>query len=246
MNQSSLETSYVAIQRGGTASLAASIASQQVQNAGFMITSEEQLRREKRRQKKWTVLIAIVSLVGFFVALAAMIVEASTVAYLAFLFPLLTGPYVIHQRRKLNKLPTLVFVMNQLRDQINQISIQNSMLHSENTRMEKEVVRLHDAENKLQAVVDKSGHNVETICSLVKDNAEIQRQMKVRSFVVCLRHCFDTRLTLSFILSETFECERTAVAFDRRVAIGRQCGSCHVATGNGTPSVALEIFLCSG
>jgi hypothetical protein len=181
MNAAPFETSYVAVQRGGTATLAASIAAQQVQNSGFMITSEEQLRQEKRRQKKWTVLIATISMVGFFVALAAMIVEASTVAYLAFLFPLLTGPYVIHQRRKLNKLPTLVFVMNQLRDQINQISIQNSMLHSENTRMEKEVVRLHDAEKKLQNVVDKSGHNVETICSLVKENAETQRQMKVCS-----------------------------------------------------------------
>lgn len=181
MNASSFETSYVAIQRGGTANLATSIAAQQLQNVteGYMITSEEQLRREKRRQKKWTVLIATVGLVGFFVALAAMIVEASTVAYLAFLFPLITGPYAIHQRRKLNKLPTLVFVMNQIRDQINRISIQNSVLHSENTRLEKEVLRLNDAEAKLQAVVDKSGHNVETICSLVKENAETQRQMKV-------------------------------------------------------------------
>jgi hypothetical protein len=185
MDSRSDETSYIAIQRSGNANLATAIATQQVQNVvssqGFTITSEEQLRREKRRQKKWTVLIATVSMIAFFVALSAMIVEASTVAFIAFLFPLFTGPYVIHQRRKLNKLPTLVFIMNQIRDQINRILIQNTKLHSENARLENEIGRLHDAETKLQAVVEKSGHNVDTICSLVKENAEAQRQMKVCS-----------------------------------------------------------------
>ena len=181
-----MESSYVAIQpRDGNASLAiTTMALQQqaqsiVHQQGFMITSEEQRRREKRRQKKWTVLIAIIGIVGFFVALSAIIIEASTVSYLAFVFPMVLGPYAIHQRRKLNKLPTLVFVMNQIRDQINRLMIENPKLYNENARLEGQIQRLHDSETKLEAFVKKSGHDVDTICTLVKENAETQRQMKV-------------------------------------------------------------------
>jgi cell division protein FtsB len=188
-----MESSYVAIQpRDGNASLATTIAIQQAQaivhNQGFMITSEDQLRREKRRQKKWTVLIAIVGLIGFFVALAAIIVEASTISYLAFAFPIVLGPYAIHQRRKLNKLPTLVFVMNQIRDQINRLMIENTKLYNENSRLEGQIQRLQDSETKLEAVVQKSGHDVDTICTLVKENAETQRQMKVWYFILAFIH----------------------------------------------------------
>jgi regulator of replication initiation timing len=180
-----MESPYSAVQyRDGNASLASTIALQQAQHVassqGFMITSEEQLRREKRRQKKWTVLIAFISLIGFFVALSAVIIEASTIVYIAFVFPIVLGPYVIHQRRKLNKLPSLVFVMNQIRDQINRIMVENSKFNIENTRLENEIQRLNDCETKLGTVIQKSGHDVDTIVSLVKENAETQRQMKVR------------------------------------------------------------------
>ena len=179
-----MESSYVAIQpRDGSASLATSMAIQQAQSIvyhqGFMITSEEQLRREKRRQKKWTVLIAIIGLIGFFVALSAMIVEASMISYVAFVFPIVLGPYAIHQRRKLNKLPTLIFVMNQIRDQINRLMMENNKLYNENSRLENQIQRLQDSETKLEAYVQKSGHDVDTICALVKENADTQRQMKV-------------------------------------------------------------------
>ena len=179
-----MESSYVAIRpRDGSASLATTIAIQQAQsivhNQGFIITSEEQLRREKRRQKKWTVLIATVGIIGFFVALSAIIVEGSTIAYFAFAFPIVLGPYAIHQRRKLNKLPTLVFVMNQIRDQINRLMTENTKLYNENSRLEGQIHRLQDSETKLEAFVQKSGHDVNTICTLVNENAETQRLMKV-------------------------------------------------------------------
>ena len=179
-----MESPYVAIQpRDGNASLATSIAIQQVQSIahsqGFMITSEEQLRREKRRQKKWTVLIAAIGIIGFFVALSAILVEASMISYIAFVFPIILGPYAIHQRRKLNKLPTLIFVMNQIRDQINRLMMENTKLYNENCRLESQIQRLQDSETKLEAFVQKSGHDVDTICLLVKENAETQRQMKV-------------------------------------------------------------------
>ena len=112
-------------------------------------------------------------------ALSAIIVEGSTIAYFAFAFPIVLGPYAIHQRRKLNKLPTLVFVMNQIRDQINRLMTENTKLYNENSRLEGQIHRLQDSETKLEAFVQKSGHDVNTICALVNENAETQRLMKV-------------------------------------------------------------------
>lgn len=180
-------TSFVAM--NGTTSLAATIATHQAQEmaTGAFIKTEQQLRQERHRQKKWTIAIATVCMAAFFIGLTAMLVEGSGVAYLAFLFPLFTGPYAIHQRRKLNKLPTLVYVMNQLREQVNRMMLQNNKLHAENNRLATEVTRLNDAETRLQAVASKSGSNVATVCELVKENAESQRQMKVRMYDIGLR-----------------------------------------------------------
>jgi sensor histidine kinase YesM len=179
--------SYAATSRSGAADLATTIAAQQAQEimatttTGALIKTEAQLRLERRRRKKWTIVIATGCMLAFFIGLIAMIVEGSTYAYLAFVFPLFTGPWAIRQRRKLNKLPTLVNVINQIREEVNVMILQNNKLHVENNRLSKEVTRLNEAETRLQAVAEKSGSNVKAICELVKENATTLRQMKVRA-----------------------------------------------------------------
>jgi regulator of replication initiation timing len=176
---------YAATSRSGAADLATTIAAQQAQElaTGAFVKTEAQLRQERRRRKKWTIFIATGCMLAFFIGLIAMIVEGSTYAYLAFVFPLFTGPWAIRQRRKLNKLPTLVYVINQIREEVNVMILQNNKLHVENNRLSKEITRLNEAETRLQAVAAKSGSNVKAICELVKENATTLRQMKVRLFL---------------------------------------------------------------
>lgn len=50
--------------------------------------------------------LSLLLLIVVATALLAMYIEASAVAYLAFLIPLFTAPMVISQRRKLNRLPS--------------------------------------------------------------------------------------------------------------------------------------------
>jgi len=166
--------------RSVATTFAAQLAQQQAQDLALStINTEAALRREKKRQKKYTIAIAVTALSAFFLAIAAMWVEASVVAYLAFVFPLFVGPYVIRQRRKLNKLPTLRFVMNQLRGQVNLLMVQNSKLHQENNRLQTQVTRLGEAERSLAEVAAQSGSNVQAVCDLVRENAETLRDMKV-------------------------------------------------------------------
>lgn len=189
-NTVAMETSssspYLAVARNGATDLATSLATQQAHDmvGGVVVKTERQLRRERRRRKRWTVVVAIVCLSAFFVGLAAMIVHATLVAYLAFVFPLFTGPYAIRQRRKLNKLPTLVNVLNQIRETANVLLFENDKLHAENNRLAHQVSRLNQAETKLSALAEKSGSNVAAICDLVKENAAAMKQMKVRRLLL--------------------------------------------------------------
>lgn len=199
---SSSSTPYVAIMDsstsrgglGGSASsfangmLASPIAShmiqQQIQNMAMQkIDNEAALQREKKHQKRVTVVVAIIALCSFFTAIIAMWWEASIVAYLAFGFPLVTGPYVVRQRRKLNKLPRLCFVLNQVRAQVNRFMEQHWKLHDQNNRLAQQIKRLNEAERTLQQFAKTSGSDVQTICQLVQDNAKTLREMKVRACV---------------------------------------------------------------
>jgi hypothetical protein len=73
-----------------------------------MITKEDP---EKLSRIIITFAISAVAISALVTALAAMYIEASSIAYLAFMFPLFTAPYVIHQRRKIQWIPgTLFFV----------------------------------------------------------------------------------------------------------------------------------------
>jgi hypothetical protein len=55
----------------------------------------------------WVVSIAAAS--GVALALTAMWVEASMIAYIAFAFPLVTAPFIVLQRRKIQWLPSTCY-----------------------------------------------------------------------------------------------------------------------------------------
>ena len=58
------------------------------------------------KNKALTILISLAAIGSIVSALAAMYLEASLITYIAFAFPLLIAPYVIHQRRKIQWIPS--------------------------------------------------------------------------------------------------------------------------------------------
>lgn len=165
-----------------TSPITAQLVQQQARNlAQQRIDSEAAMYREKRWQKKVTIVVAIVALSAFFCGILAMWLEASLVAYLAFAFPVVTGPYVVHQRRKLNKLPRLCYVLNQVRGEVNRLMLANDKLHAENNRLAGQLQRLNEAERTLSQFAQQSGSDVRTICDLARENAATLREMKVRT-----------------------------------------------------------------
>jgi regulator of replication initiation timing len=179
-----MDTPFVSINSDrGAASLAVSLTASQAERMAdsvLFLDREERDRRERRHQKRWTAAVASVSVASMVVALAAMIVETSVFAYAAFLIPFLTGPCVIHQRRKLHRLPRLTAVVNDCRQEINDVMVLNGRLRAENARLKGQVARLAEAEAKLGQVAAQSNTNVDRVRELVRENGETQRQMKVR------------------------------------------------------------------
>jgi hypothetical protein len=104
--------------------------------------------------------------------------EASIVAYLAFVFPLLTGPYVVHQRRKLNKIPTLREEHNAIRLEVNELALENNALYYQVTKLQTEVGKLKAAERQLEQVARSQGESIQDMQRLVRENGETSREMK--------------------------------------------------------------------
>jgi hypothetical protein len=108
-----------------------------------------------------------------------MYVEASTIVYLAAIFPIITGPYAVRQRRKLHRLPTLREELNKLRCRVNELSKENKELQVLQNKVETQVSRLDRAEQKLRLIAQRQRIDIFTLNDLVAENGQLIRQMRV-------------------------------------------------------------------
>ena len=143
--------------------------------------SVEEGKAMSKSQRRWSRIVIAVACAAMAMAIASMALEGSAIAIIAFVIPLITGPYVIYQRKMLNKLPTMVFVINQTRHQVNRLTVQNSRFTKENDRLAVEVGELKQLDHQFYKICQESGTNVEDMKKLVQENGEIQKQMKVCS-----------------------------------------------------------------
>jgi len=140
--------------------------------------AEMMRQQEERAHRNGTILVASLAGTSLLAAIAAMYIEASMICYIAFAFPLIMAPYSVHQRRKLNKLPTLVAEINRVRIQVNRFALQNQRLTYENSRLERERLRLCQVETDLELTCAKTGANINQLRRLIHQNGTIQRKMK--------------------------------------------------------------------
>lgn len=125
-----------------------------------------------------TSIVGVAAVVGVASGLAAMWMEASIVAYVAFLIPLFTGPYIVIQRRNLQWMPTFVEESNKLRYSINDLVHQNQILGVENARLERQVQRMKAIEERFEHVVTRDGKNASVLRILIRENAQVQRELQ--------------------------------------------------------------------
>lgn len=158
--------------------LAASLTIASAQVDQMFETSQEQKKREKKRQRRWTYTIVGTALSSIIIGIVAIYIEASIICYLAFLFPFFMGPTVIYQRRQLNKMPTLTQEINLCRHLVNRLMIENTKLAQQETRLAAQVGRLEHSEQQLSQIAAANGVQLSDLQGLVQENSVTTRRMK--------------------------------------------------------------------
>lgn len=71
---------------------------------------------------------------------------------------------------------------NKLRLSVNDLVAQTQILEVENARLERQVQRMKAIEDRFAHVVSREGKNVTLFRKLVREDAQVQKEMKVRCF----------------------------------------------------------------
>uniref|UniRef100_A0A7S1UWZ7 Uncharacterized protein n=1 Tax=Grammatophora oceanica TaxID=210454 RepID=A0A7S1UWZ7_9STRA len=113
-----------------------------------------------------------------FTAGVAIFVEWSFICNIAFIVPLLTSPYTVHQRQKLNKLPTLREEHNKLRLTVNRLQAENNELSETVDKLESEVKKVNQIEGELKEICDAQGQNVDQLQAQIRENGAVMKEIK--------------------------------------------------------------------
>ena len=141
-------------------------------------STDQQKRRQLRRQRTLTAAVAITSVASLLTGFLAMYLQASAVCYAAFMFPCIMAPAVILQRRRLNKLPSLMQEINLCRELVNRLATENTRLERARLQLTQAVHHLEASEAQLQQLAARNGYNQTTLQELVRENGRISRQMR--------------------------------------------------------------------
>lgn len=106
-----------------------------------------------------------------------MVLTASTIVDIACGCLFVVAPVAVIQKVKLNKLPTLRSVHNELRRQVNKFHAQNERLQSSNVKLNAECNELKGVEAEYGVLAKKYGANVDRLLAIVKENGEIQKKI---------------------------------------------------------------------
>jgi predicted membrane protein len=176
-------------------------------NAATFEPSAEELKELKLSQQKWNLVVFSIGSAAFFFAFLSIIWETAFVTVVAFVFPLVLGPYMIRQRRQLNRIPTLRRLINRTRFQVNRLQVQNNKFGAENTRLEGETDRLKSIQFQLHQVCQTQGTNIDELQGLIREHGTIMKEMNVRVLLLlsclCVRSVYAHAVGANRIISHT-------------------------------------------
>jgi hypothetical protein len=147
-----------------------------------------------RQKAVVTLLVYALSGLSLLSALAAMYIEASVPAYVAFVFPLFVAPYAIHQRWKINKLPSLRNEIEKCRDQVARLAAENTKLHLTINNLATKAQKRAVVDDQLKNVAKSNNEDVTALRMLIYSSAILQRQMSKAMQARDLQHLLTTLL----------------------------------------------------
>ena len=160
--------------------LSSAIASSLVQVPELPLDDIEDRRAEAEKQQRigTTLTVGLVVATMGVAAVALTVAADSIITFVAFVIPIALGPYIIRQRRQLNKLPTLKEVLNLTRIHANKLHTCNQQFQKENDRLTREIYRLEGVEDKLKQTAKENNVSIDYLQTLVNESGQLQRQIQ--------------------------------------------------------------------
>mmetsp|Transcript_24347 Transcript_24347/g.37032 ORF Transcript_24347/g.37032 Transcript_24347/m.37032 type:complete len:263 (+) Transcript_24347:53-841(+) len=125
-----------------------------------------------------TIICAVLVIGSVVMYVISMAIEGSAVVIVAGLVAILIAPYASYQRYELLNMETLRQIQNELRDEVNRLTSENNELEGHTDRLQEQADRTKRAEANLHEIATSQGSNVKALISLVKENGELQTEMK--------------------------------------------------------------------
>lgn len=125
-----------------------------------------------------SIVISTLALLGIVSSLFAMWTQQTTLSYVAFAIPLITGPAVLMQRTKLQWMNSFRNELQKVRKLICDMAMERLQLQTETQRLEREYRRMADVEDRFRLVVLREGKSVDVFRAIVKENAHIQAEIR--------------------------------------------------------------------
>lgn len=140
---------------------------------------------------------ALVSFAAFASSIASMIMVGGTIVKTASVLIILLSPYSYFQQTRITDIRALKETYLTLKQEVNQLAVENDNLKEQVGRLDKSVGKLEDIENVMSAITETEGQSVDSLRATVEENAQnVERMEKnIRANV------------LQNILSVVFSCD---------------------------------------
>jgi len=151
------------------------------------LEGQELDEKEKEDVKKKSLMdYAVYGAVGTSSALAtfAMFVVGLTpggvdaLVYVCGASSLATAPYVVYQRKQLRDGDSMRRVQNRIRQEVNRLQEQNSVIHESIDDLTDTVDRVANVEQELRALAGIQGQSVEEFCGLLQEHEKINEKIR--------------------------------------------------------------------
>lgn len=140
---------------------------------------------------------ALVSFAAFASSIASMIMVGGTIVKTASVLIILLSPYSYFQQTRITDIRALKETYLTLKQEVNQLAVENDNLKEQVGRLDKSVGKLEDIENVMSAITETEGQSVDSLRATVEENVQnVERMEKnIRANV------------LQNILSVVFSCD---------------------------------------
>lgn len=157
---------------------------------------QKTLEEENKRDALFMSVTIIVGTITLMFGALAAYIEYSYACFFAFIWPMISVPLAVSQRRSLNKMRTFRSIHNELRKEVNRLRGLNDALKQTNNKLDDSVVSMQNLEDEFNNVVRSQGGDVAQFQGLVKENRNItneiqniQKQRQMQHILTTILRC---------------------------------------------------------